>query len=81
MAEIILKFNSDEEYEDARAAMDGINWKKSMFDLDYKLRQTTKYDLSALHEGHATEIESKVAEKYRQILREILEHYSLHMEM
>ena len=69
MGKIILEFDSIEEYEEARAALDGINWKRVVIDLDYKFRQAIK--------SHASEIEIEVSEKYRQILREILNEYFL----
>jgi hypothetical protein len=43
MAEIILKFN-DEDFEDARTALDGWKWKNAMWQLDQHLRSELKYN-------------------------------------
>jgi hypothetical protein len=43
MAEIILKFN-DEDFEDARTALDGWKWKNAMWQLDQHLRSEIKYN-------------------------------------
>jgi len=41
MGKIILEFDSNEESQDARVALDGHKWKNAMWELDQKLRQTT----------------------------------------
>ena len=82
MAKIILEFDGVEEDQDARTALDGIKWKSSMWDLDQKLRNTTKRGISILASNkEASDIELEVAEKYREVIREILESYSLHINM
>jgi hypothetical protein len=82
MAKIILEFDGVEEAQDARTALDGIRWKSSMWDLDQKLRNTTKHGISILATNkEASDIEIEVAEKYREVIREILEIYSLHIDM
>jgi hypothetical protein len=43
MGKIILEFDSQEEANDARTALDGHKWQHAMWELDQKLRQTTKY--------------------------------------
>lgn len=81
MAKIILEFDSVEEAQDARTALDGMNWKRSIWDLDQKLRNTTKRGVSILTTNkEASDIELEVAEKYREVIREILESYSLHLD-
>lgn len=81
MAKIILEFDGVEEAQDARTALDGINWKRSIWDLDQKLRNTTKRGMSILATNkEASDIELEVAEKYREVIREILESYSLHLD-
>ena len=45
MGKIILEFDSFEEKEDARDALDGYKWKLAVWDIDQKLRQTTKYGI------------------------------------
>ena len=82
MAKIILEFDGVEEAQDARTALDGMKWKSSMWDLDQKLRNTTKRGMSILATNKlASDIEVEVAEKYREVIREILENYSLHIDM
>ena len=39
---ITLEFDSIEEQDDARVALDGYKWKLAMWDLDQTLRRTTK---------------------------------------
>ena len=46
MGKIILEFDSEEEKNDARVALDGYKWKIAMWDLDQLLRGTTKYGVS-----------------------------------
>ena len=81
MGKIILEFDSIEESQDARVAMDAVKWKMSVWDLDQKLRDTTKYGSSVLDKETATkkdlETEYLIAEKYRELIREILDGYSL----
>lgn len=81
MGKIILEFDSNEESHDARLALDATRWKMSMWDLDQKLRSTTKYGKSVIHgESVADESEQNIAEKYRDIIREILDGYNLNLE-
>jgi hypothetical protein len=73
MAELILKFN-DEDFEDARTAMDGWKWKMSMQDLDQHLRNEIKYN---------AQISSDTANAYdciREKIREILNDNHLSIE-
>ena len=79
---IILEFYSIEAAQDARTALDGINWKRSVWDLDQKLRKTIRHGTSVLASDKlASNIEVEVAEKYRELIREILEQYSLNIEL
>jgi hypothetical protein len=82
MGKIILEFDSEEERYEARVALDGYKWKHAMWELDQKLRNTTKYAQSVIHrESEADEFEQDVAEKYREILREILKDNDLNLEL
>ena len=67
MAEIILKFKED-EFEDARTALDGWKWKMAMWDLDQHLRNELKYNekLSA----ETDEAYQAIREKIREILND-----------
>jgi hypothetical protein len=79
MSKIILEFDSFEEAEDARTALDGYKWKLAIYDLDQQLRKTTKYEESVLNHTKATDLEIEIAEKYREKLREILDGYGLNL--
>ena len=81
MGKIILEFDSLEESQDARVAMDAMKWKMSMWDLDQQLRGTTKYGASIFDSSKtADEREMEIAEKYREIIRDILNNYGLVLE-
>lgn len=79
MAKIILEFDGNEESDDARTALDGYKWKLAMWDLDQQLRSTTKYGTSVLGDK-CESLEAEVAEKYREIIREIIGGYGLNLE-
>jgi len=82
MAKVILEFDPIEEAEEARTALNAMLWKISMIDLDQKLRNTTKYNQSILNQDQqASEIEFKVAEKYRELINDILYGYGLTKEI
>ena len=81
MAKITLEFDAVEDQDDIRSALDGYKWKLAVWDIDQKLRSTTKYGVSVLkHNETASEIECEIAEKYRGIIREILGDYNLNMD-
>jgi hypothetical protein len=80
MAKIILEFDSLEEAEDARTALDGWKWKMAMWDLDQKLRSTVKYEASLVNPSEkATDAEIDVADKIRDEMREILNGHGLNL--
>ena len=74
MAEIILKFDSIEEAEDARTALDGWRWKHSMWELDQHLRSEIKYNQNLSDETY------KAYEAIRDKIREVLNDNNLTME-
>ena len=78
MAKIILEFNSEEEANDARVALDGYKWKLAMWDLDQKLRSTTKYGV--IDNKEATPEEQDMADKVRDFIRDILNDYNLNLD-
>jgi hypothetical protein len=81
MGKIILEFDSVEEQDDVRAALDGYKWKLAMWDLDQFLRGTTKHGVSILDKSkEATDEEFAVAEKIRNEIRNILNDYNLNLE-
>ena len=77
MAKVILEFDSIEEQDDIQSAINGYKWKLAMWDLDQELRATTKYGKSQINTTEACSIEDAVAERYRNIIREILSGYGL----
>jgi hypothetical protein len=81
MGKIILEFDSVEESQDARVALDAMKWKMAMWDLDQLLRGTTKHGASMLDKSkEATDEEFAVAEKIRNEIRNILNDYNLNLE-
>ena len=72
---ITLEFDSIEEQDDARVALDGYKWKMAMWDLDQLLRSTTKY--GSFERREATSEEQDMAQKLRDAMREILNEYNL----
>ena len=75
---IILEFDSIEEQDDARVALDGYKWKIAMWDLDQLLRSTTKY--GSFENRAATEAERDMADKIRDAIRDILNEHNLNLE-
>ena len=81
MGKIILEFDSIEEAQDARTALDGIKWKVAMWDLDQKLRSTVKHCISIVDSSkEASEAEMDIAYLIREEIREILNGYGLNLE-
>ena len=78
MGKIILEFNSEEEANDARTALDGYKWKLAMWDLDQKLRSTTKYGV--IDNKEATPEEQDMADKVRDFIRDILNEHNLNLD-
>jgi hypothetical protein len=78
MGKIILEFDSDEEKDEARTALDGYKWKGLVWDLDQELRKITKYGYLGNREATTEEVEA--AEKLREELRRLLEEWNLNLE-
>lgn len=68
MSKIILEFDSVEEAQDARDAIDGWKWKDSMWELDQWLRGELKYNDNLSQETY--DIYDKLREKIREILND-----------
>ena len=78
---ITLEFDSIEEQDDARVALDGYKWKLAMWDLDQTLRGTTKHGVSMFDKSkEATGAEQDMADKMRDFIREILNEYNLNLD-
>jgi hypothetical protein len=81
MGKIILEFDSIEEQDDARLALDGYKWKIAVWDIDQFLRSTTKYNTSILAlDGEATNEEVEVAVAIREEICKILDSYNLKLD-
>ena len=78
MGKVILEFDSIEEQDDARSALDGYKWKMAMWDLDQTLRGTTKHGI--FNNREATGAEQEMAERLRDGIREILSEYNLNLD-
>ena len=74
MGKIILEFDSEEERDEARTALDAYKWKGAVWDLDQKLREITKYGY--VDKKEATDQERDLADRLRKELRGILEDYN-----
>jgi len=82
MPKVILEFDSITEQEEMLSAINGTKWSAAMWDLDQELRKTTKYGNSVITpEKEASDIEYQIAEKYRELIREILSGYNLNLEL
>ena len=82
MAKVILEFDAAAEALEARTALDGSKWKALVWDLDQKLRNTTKYESSVIEvkDKPATEVEILIAEQYREIIQELVNDYGLTLD-
>ena len=78
MGKIILEFDSFEEKEDARDALDGYKWKLAVWDLDPQLRSVVKY--GSYENREATSEERNFADKLREEIRSILDGYGINLE-
>ena len=79
MGKITIEFDSIEESQDARVALDAMKWKMAMWDLDQKLRSTTKHGIKFYSNEEASSEEMKICQKIRDEIRETLEGYSLNL--
>ena len=75
---ITLEFDSIEEQDDARVALDGYKWKMAMWELDQLLRSATKY--GSFERREATSEEMDMADKIRDAIRDILNEHNLNLE-
>jgi hypothetical protein len=81
MGKVTIEFDTVEEATEIREALDGYKWKGAMWNLDQKLRGTTKYGTSLINtKNSATSEEVEIAEKLRELIRECLSEYNLKLE-
>ena len=74
MGKVIFEFDSQEESEDIRTALDGYKYKLVIWDLDQHLRSEIKYN---------DKLPSEIAEAFedlREKLREFLNDYNVNIE-
>jgi hypothetical protein len=74
MGKIILEFDSENEANDAKSALDGWRWKSAMWELDQYLRNEIKYN-----DKNSSEV-TAAYEKLRNKIREILDDNLLQIE-
>lgn len=79
MGKVILEFDSIEEQDELKTALDGYKWKLAMWNLDQKLRSVTKYGESLIKD-EASEVEIDVAIAMRDELRNVLSSYNLNLD-
>jgi len=70
MGKITIEFDSVEESQDARVALDAMKWKMAMWDLDQWLRAQYKYMPDNEYSKEAYEAYEKSREQLYQILNE-----------
>ena len=80
MGKIIIEFDSVEESQDARLALDAMKWKMAMWNLDQKLRSTTKHGIKFYSNEEASSEEIDICQKIRDEIRETLDGYNLNLE-
>jgi hypothetical protein len=78
---ITLTFDSVEEAEEARTALDGHKYKIVLWELDQMFRQCVKYNNSFMDKTKpATDAEIDIADKLREILRDYLQEYNINID-
>lgn len=81
MAKITLEFDAIEEAQEARNAINGGKWKALVWELDQKLRNTTKYGASVFSETEGADaVEIAIADHYRDIIQELINDYGLNLD-
>lgn len=81
MSKVILEFDGIEEQEEIQTALNGWKWKSFVWDLDQKLRSTVKYGTSIIDDSKlASPDEVEIADKYREIIREMLHDSGLKLD-
>ena len=75
---ITLEFDSIEEQDDARVALDGYKWKNAMWELDQLLRSVAKH--GSFERREATSEEQDMADKIRDAIRDILNEHNLNLD-
>jgi len=74
MGKVTIQFDTIEEQEDIRDALDGYKWRMVAWELDEFLRSEMKYN------EKLSNLEYEFAEKTREELRERINSYNLSLE-
>jgi len=74
MGKVTIEFDSVEEQDDIKDALDGYKWKLTVYEIDQYLRNELKYN------EKLSNLEYEFAEKTREQIREILKDYSLNLD-
>ncbi len=74
MGKVTIQFDTIEEQEDIRDALDGYKWRMVAWELDQFLRSEMKYN------EKLSNLEYEFAEKTREELRERINSYNLSLE-
>jgi len=74
MPKVILEFDSFEDAEELRSALDGTKWKGVVWDIDQHLRNSIKHSDDSVSEETITAIE-KIREKLNDLVHS--DHLSL----
>jgi hypothetical protein len=75
MGKVIIEFDSFEESEEIRLALDGGKWKQTVWEIDQYLRSEIKYANESVSEETINALE-----KVREELREIINSNNLILE-
>ncbi len=70
MGKVILEFDSVEEQDEIHSALNGYKYKLAFWDLDQRLRDTTKYGKPLLG-PEVTDHDFDYADLFRNMIREI----------
>ena len=74
MGKVTIEFDSVEEQDDIKDALDGYKSKLTVYEIDQYLRNELKYN------EKLSNLEYEFAEKTREQIREILKDYSLNLD-
>lgn len=74
MGKIILEFDSVEEQDEAKDALNGYKWKLAVWDIDQHLRSELKYNDNIKDEVY------DALEKVRDEIRDILQGYGIQLD-
>lgn len=80
MGKIVLEFDSVEESEEAKTALDASAWKSVIWELDQELRSVIKYEKSIVTNGKASLTEIELADKLRIFIRDTLNNFKLNLD-